>query len=157
MYVRRILLRCVSRTSLSFPLKCFFRPGTSWQVHSDVSVAFSSPFLFDGVGVGGIPEYIRSCANGTNFFNFLTCSSLKVCVAIGTEAYEIAQQRLHPNQIVEVATLDEVYTQFGDGCCNVIGTDYAIERTQNLVEDVGGYSGPYALGPLGQFLPSLPS
>ena len=70
-----------------------------------------------------------------------------MCVAIGTEAYEIAQQRLHPNQIVEVATLDEVYTQFGDGCCNVIGTDYAIERTQKLVEDVGGYSGPYALGP----------
>ena len=71
---------------------------------------------------------------------------MKVCVAHGSIAYEIAQQRLHPNQIVQVATLGDVYKQFGSGCCNVIATDYAAERTEQWVRGVGDFNGSYILG-----------
>lgn len=71
---------------------------------------------------------------------------MKVCVAHGSAAYEIAQQRLHPNQIVQAATLGDVYRQFGSGCCNLIATDYALERIEQWVRDIGNFNGSYVLG-----------
>ena len=116
------------------------------QVRSDVPVSFSSPVLFDGVGVSGVPLYVSSCANGTDFNNFQGCRNMKVCVAHGSSAYEIAQQRLHPNQIVQAATLSDMYNQFANGCCNTIATDYTAERSEHVVRDIGGYTGPYVVG-----------
>ena len=71
---------------------------------------------------------------------------MKVCVLQGSKASEVVESRLHPNQIVQVTQLNDLYQKFKDGCCNVIATDYANDRAELFVREMSGYQGEYVVG-----------
>jgi len=126
----------------------FAPPSLSFQLDPNIDVSFSRPFFYDGVGVGGHPDIIDNCAaHETTLQNNLRCRNLRLCVVLGSSAYEVAQQRLHPTQIVETTDLDDLYRRFGAGCCNLMATDFHMDRTEALVRFKGNYTGPYKLGP----------
>lgn len=93
-----------------------------------------------------MPDYVNNCASNNGFQNFANCVDLKVCVVSGSKASEVAEERLHPSQIVPVASTNDLYTKFADRCCNVIATDYSNERAETMVKDMSGYEDAYAVG-----------
>ncbi|CAB9517266.1 extracellular solute-binding protein [Seminavis robusta] len=115
-----------------------------FDVDTEVKAAFSTSFLFDGVGVGGLPEFVENCA--TNTGGFRACRDMRVCVTQGSHALDVLERRLHPSQIVAVPTLQEVYDRFAGGCCNMLSTDFMNERADVVVREFSGYKGEYALG-----------
>lgn len=112
----------------------------------EVPATFSTPFLFDGVGVAGLPQVIDRCATAKGFQNYLECKNVRVCIVGGSTAWEVFEEILHPSQMVEVAGFKEAYHKFNDGCCNMLATDWSYERIKIKVTKTTNYTGPYALG-----------
>lgn len=106
--------------------------------------AFSVPYIYTGLKVGGDPFFVTNCAD-RNFEHINDgCSDLKVCVQSSTTHNAILSDLLPSRKIIPATTLEEFRQAFINGECNVIFQEGHILAEQAM--RAAGYTGEYAIG-----------
>jgi general L-amino acid transport system substrate-binding protein len=106
-----------------------------------VGFEFTTPYLYNGVGFGGIPSYAE-CAENLNVTG--SCSGLLICVSQGTTHVPIVRGLFPSANILPVAVPSDLYVNLISGNCNVIA-----EEQTGIAESVvreSGYKGDYETG-----------
>jgi ABC-type amino acid transport substrate-binding protein len=116
------------------------------QPTTETGFTFSTPYLYDGLGFGGMPEFL-DCAENRNITGAI-CEELRVCVVDGTTQTSIVRKHFAPisisDRIISVRNVAGVYEGLKSGFCNVIANDQISIAPSTLFEN--GYSGPYEVG-----------
>ena len=112
--------------------------------YANASFMFSTPYLYDGLRVGGLPEMVK-CADD-NFRHLNECAGLKVCVTSGTSHLMTLEQYLPDQLIVRMDFTRDGPVGIGlaDGRCNVV-----INEGRSLTEAYvrnNGYNGTFVVG-----------
>lgn len=103
---------------------------------------FAVPFLYSGLGFGGIPEYV-DCAESLDPL-FGECRNLVICVGKGTTQELVLNDLLPGPAVISQSTAQEMFANFSTGECNVLAADpinMAPVRMRAL-----GWTGPFKLG-----------
>lgn len=67
---------------------------------SETGLAFSTPFMYDGMRFAGVPRLVECADNDMK--NFFECRDLMVCVVAGSSYHNVLSQRLPKRQIIDV-------------------------------------------------------
>jgi general L-amino acid transport system substrate-binding protein len=102
---------------------------------------FTSPYLYNGLGFGGIPSYI-DCAESGNITG--GCSDLLVCVAQGTTHVTIVRSMFPSSNILPVASTADLYVKLKSRTCNVIAEEQTGISLKLVRKE--GYEGNYTVG-----------
>jgi general L-amino acid transport system substrate-binding protein len=115
-----------------------------YEPSTQVGFSFSTPYLYDGMGFGGIADYVE-CAQAKNATG-TTCSALSICVVDGTKHMEYVQELLPEAGLVLRTTLAGSYTALINGECNVIASDQ-FSISERVVVVANDYTGDdYVVG-----------
>ena len=115
------------------------------ESNTNVSFAFSAPYLYSGMKVAGLPFFVQECIE-KNFQHIEECSELKVCVNAGGTHQRALKELIPERFIVPIEFLFSVHEfidMFENGVCNTFaGTPYSM--SEQMVRE-NGYDGEYAI------------
>jgi len=104
--------------------------------------SFSTPFLYEGMTFGGVPEFV-DCAENTDTL-FGLCRGLRVCAIEGTTFLERSRDLLPDVNVIGVND-SAIVTDFLNGRCNVVaGIGYSVQAFKPYAESVTNRS--YSVG-----------
>jgi general L-amino acid transport system substrate-binding protein len=119
--------------------------------------SFTTPYFYEGLGWGGLPEFVE-CADNRYLFPECTgvdiclpveCIGLKICLPTGTTwidwAYTVFPEEFPEENIVPVNTPADSFFALSNGLCNVVGGERH-DLAEETIRFVTGYTGPYVLG-----------
>mmetsp|Transcript_24153 Transcript_24153/g.68038 ORF Transcript_24153/g.68038 Transcript_24153/m.68038 type:complete len:923 (-) Transcript_24153:151-2919(-) len=102
--------------------------------------SFSTPFLYDGLQVNGIPPY-PTCVETYQLTG--KCQDVQICTFEGSTHYDIIGE-FFPSSRLIVGSADDRVTNFVNGRCNVIaGVSHEIS---DHIFATNGYDGPLEYG-----------
>jgi len=121
--------------------------GTTHTMERDVyepsvkaGFEFSSPYLYNGLGFGGVPPFGK-CADNVRVEG--ECADLMICVTAGTTHVPLVENIFSSNFTLQVASELELYTNLASGKCN------AIAEEQTGIAEIfvrAVYDGDYEVG-----------
>lgn len=107
--------------------------------------AFSVPYLYDGLQLGGDPAFV-ACAENATLTQQACSGDLVICVQDGTTHMDVLTQLLPGVPLIAAIDLETMVQNFAAGFCNIVaGEQYSIAES---VLRQQGYIGGYALGDL---------
>jgi general L-amino acid transport system substrate-binding protein len=121
----------ISFSSNTFLFAYLQKPSTG------AGFTFSTPYLYDGMVVAGIPPY-STCANSENS---TSCTGVHVCAVEGTTYIALIEEFIPGASITTSLNMEGVYQNFIDGTCNVLASDQ-FALAESAVR-AAGYSGEY--------------
>lgn len=108
----------------------------------DAGLAFSQPYFYPGVGLGGDPFFV-DCA-GNNFKNYAECRGLNICAVDSTA---LLSKLISARQLTLTFSTEEIYDSFLNGTCNVIaGSHLFLASTVRDILYERGYQGEFSVG-----------
>ena len=113
-----------------------------FQTGVEAGLAFSTPFMYDGLRFAGVPGFV-ACADD-DMKNFFECRDLMVCVVGGSSYHYVLSQRLPRRQIQVVDGWQTMYGGLRDGLCNLIAAEGVSLGVNNV--RAFGYTGNYSVG-----------
>lgn len=108
----------------------------------ETGLAFSRPFIYDGLRFAGEPKYVQCMDDDMK--NFFECRGVSVCVVHGSSYHAILSYRLPKRQLQVVYDWKTLYGGLGDGLCNVIASE-GLSLSESNVRSFG-YTGNYTIG-----------
>lgn len=112
-----------------------------------VGLSFSTPYYYDGLTLGGIPQYAQ-CASRFDTKS-PDCTGVRICVQGGTTHEDIIRQAFvhyqDADQVVVVVVPDQssLYHSFKSGVCNVVANERFNISPKTMIRH--GYEGPYEI------------
>ncbi|CAB9523397.1 extracellular solute-binding protein [Seminavis robusta] len=115
------------------------------EATTKAGIAFSVPYLYEGVKLAGDPFYVDQCAN-KNLKHIDECTGIRVCVfGPDTTHYRNLAGILPKRFLVPVAANQEIGSPLEglvNGTCNLQGNGIVAEK----IAREAGYKGPYHVG-----------
>jgi general L-amino acid transport system substrate-binding protein len=113
-----------------------------FETSAQSGFVFSVPFFYEGLILGGVPDYVECAENLESFIG--VCRSLKVCVMEATTHEVLLRDRFQPGYLIPVPSMIEVIEHFLNGTCNVMAAEGSALPITRIRE--AGYEGPYRQG-----------
>ena len=107
-------------------------------------ITFSTPYFYDGMAFGGIPQYV-DCADDLIAFGDEICRALAICVQVDTTHEQTLNEIFRGATNVMTTSFQDSVSKLKDGQCNVIVGDSS-GISESRVRTTLNYQGEYKLG-----------
>ncbi|CAB9505640.1 Putative amino-acid ABC transporter-binding protein YhdW [Seminavis robusta] len=117
-----------------------------YQQESRHGFAYSDPYFYSGVTMGGLPTFVDCVDRGDEFSG--DCRKLVVCVIAATVTKDIVNKHVPGSSTLLVANGPELIQSFVNGTCNVMAGDI-LEIYEDRIRQVDNYTGEYTFSSRG--------